>query len=459
LAEVRVASTSSVSYTGVLDVDGVLSGIRWADPRLTFSFASTGVSVGSVVGVNVQTLSTVQQDAIRTVLKMAASVSGLSFTEVADTRTSQGTLRFGESPTEITASGYYPSSHANGGDAWFNLTDYNSPRPGNYAFMTMLHETGHTLGLDHAHDGKYALPADHDSLEYSVMTYRSYPGGPTGAYSVRDGSYPRSFMLADIAALQYMYGANYGTNSGATTYRWNPTTGELSINGGGQGASVTNTILETIWDGGGTDTYDFGAYTSGVRVNINPGGWTTTSSAQLAVLGAGHLARGNIASAFLYAGNQASLIENVIGGSGADRITGNAAANRLDGGGGNDTLIGAANNDVLKGGGGADHFVFSSTLGPANIETIQDFKHDTDLIDLDDLPFRAIGTSLTAAEFYLKAGATSGHDQDDRIIYNPNSGKLFYDADGNKAGGVGSVHFATLTNKPAIVDHGDFTIV
>ena len=230
-----MASTSSVSYTGIADIDGVLSGVRWTDPRLTFSFAASGVSVGSVLGVNVQTFSTTQQDAIRAILKQAASISGLSFTEVADTRTSQGTMRFGESATEITASGYYPSTHPDGGDAWFNLTHYNSPRPGSYAFLTMLHETGHTLGLDHGHDGAYTLPSDHDSLEYSVMTYRSYAGGPTGAYTVRDGSYPRSFMLSDIAALQHMYGANYGTNAGATTYRRSPSTGELTINGAGQG--------------------------------------------------------------------------------------------------------------------------------------------------------------------------------------------------------------------------------
>ena len=154
-----MASTSSVSYTGIADIDGILSGVRWSDPRLTFSFAASGVSVGSLLGANIQTLSTTQQEAIRSALKLAASVTGLSFTEVADTRTSQGTMCFGESATEITASGYYPSTNANGGDAWFNLTDYNSPRPGSYAFMTMLHETGHTLGLDHGQDGTYALPS------------------------------------------------------------------------------------------------------------------------------------------------------------------------------------------------------------------------------------------------------------------------------------------------------------
>ena len=112
-----MASVSSVSYTGISDIDGVLSSVRWTDPRLSFSFAASGVSVGSLIGVQVQTLSTVQQDAIRLVLKMAAGFSGLSFTEVADTNTSQGTLRFGESATEITASGYYPSTQASGGDA------------------------------------------------------------------------------------------------------------------------------------------------------------------------------------------------------------------------------------------------------------------------------------------------------------------------------------------------------
>jgi serralysin len=453
-----VASVSSVSYTGIPDIDGVLSNVRWTDPRLTFSFAASGTSVGSLIGVKVQTLSVVQQDAMRLVLKMAAGVSGLSFTEVAESKTSQGTLRFGESPTEITASGYYPSTQANGGDAWFNLTDYNSPAKGSYAFLTMLHETGHTLGLDHGHEGAHALPANHDSLEYSVMTYRSYAGGPTGAYTVRDGSFPRSFMLSDLAALQYLYGANYSTNAGATTYRWSPSTGELSIDGVGQGPATTNTILETIWDGGGIDTYDFGSYSTALRVDITPGGWTTTSSAQLAVLGQGHVARGNIASAYLYRGSEASLIENVRGGSGADVILGNNAANRLRGGSGNDTLAGGAGMDVLKGGGGADRFVFNATLGSTNVDTLEDFQHDKDLIQLEDLLFKAIGPSLGAGEFYAKAGAVTAHDRDDRVIYDTTSGKLYYDADGNKSGGLATVHFASLTNKPAL-DHGDFAVV
>ena len=149
-------------------------------------------------------------------------------------------------------------------------------------------------------------------------------------------------MMYDIAALQYMYGANYSTNSTDTVYKWNPATGQETINGVAQAAPGGNTIFMTIWDGGGNDTYDFSNYTTNVSVNLQPGSWTTTSAAQLANLGNGHIAIGNIANAYLYNNNPASLIENAVGGSGNDTIIGNAANNKLTGGAGNDTLDGVS---------------------------------------------------------------------------------------------------------------------
>jgi Ca2+-binding RTX toxin-like protein len=47
-------------------------------------------------------------------------------------------------------------------------------------------------------------------------------------------------------------------------------------------------------------------------------------------------------------------VEEVFGGSGNDRLTGNASANVLDGGSGNDILIGGGGNDQLAGGSGND---------------------------------------------------------------------------------------------------------
>src|SRR3712207_6110204 len=130
--------------------------------------------------------------------------------------------------------------------------------------MGFVHEIGHALGLDHPQEGN-VMPADRDSMEYTVMSYRSYINAPlTGDYTNGPFGYTQSPMMYDIAALQYLYGANYNTNSGDTAYAWSPTTGETFINGVGQGAPGANRIFLTIWDGGGTDTYDLSNYGGGV---------------------------------------------------------------------------------------------------------------------------------------------------------------------------------------------------
>jgi Ca2+-binding RTX toxin-like protein len=104
----------------------------------------------------------------------------------------------------------------------------------------------------------------------------------------------------------------------------------------------------SVWDGGGTDTYDLSAYTSALDVDLNPGGHSTFSDDQRAWLGGGPndgLARGNVFNARLFAGDPRSLIENAVGGSGDDRILGNVAANSLDGGPGADRMIGGPGDD------------------------------------------------------------------------------------------------------------------
>jgi serralysin len=153
-----------------------------------------------------------------------------------------------------------------------------------------------------------------------------------------------------------MYGANFASNAGNSVYKWSPTTGEMFINGVGQGAPGANRIFLTVWDGGGVDTYDFSGYATNLNIDLNPGAWSTASSAQLARLhyDGSKLAAGNIANALLYNGDARSLIERVVGGSGHDTITGNAANNTLYGLAGNDHLIGGDGDDALIGGAGAD---------------------------------------------------------------------------------------------------------
>ncbi|HSV72020.1 MAG TPA: calcium-binding protein [Methylibium sp.] len=80
------------------------------------------------------------------------------------------------------------------------------------------------------------------------------------------------------------------------------------------------------------------------------------------------------------------LIENLIGGSFADRLTGSTGANSLSGGGGADTLSGSGGNDTLAGGaaadqvaggGGLDVFVIDSVVGS---DTFSDFVSGSDTV-------------------------------------------------------------------------------
>ena len=354
-------AVSTVTPSGIAYVDYVDSGAKWATNSFTYSFPTSGayyVGLGGAAygsgeeNAGFTAFNAVQQAATASILNMYSAVANVTFTQITETSTQSATLRYAGSSMPSTAWGYYPSVSPEGGDAWFNSSNgwYTNPVVGNYGWLTIIHETGHLLGLKHPQDASGAfgaVPAGVDSLEYTVMSYRSYIGASTTqGLTNATWSFPQTLMIYDIAALQYMYGANYNTNSGDTVYKWNPSTGQETINGVAQAAPGGNTIFMTLWDGGGNDTYDFSNYTTNLNVNLQPGGWTTTSAAQLANLGDGHTAIGNIANAYLYNNNPASLIENAIGGTGNDIITGNTANNKLTGGAGNDTLDGVSGTDT-----------------------------------------------------------------------------------------------------------------
>jgi Ca2+-binding RTX toxin-like protein len=99
---------------------------------------------------------------------------------------------------------------------------------------------------------------------------------------------------------------------------------------------------------------------------------------------------------------------------------------------------------VLSGGNGSDLFVFSSSsVAAGGVDRITDFNPAADWIDLG-LEFAALTNGpLRADEVRLGERAA---DWNDRIIYNKNTGELFYDADGNGAGA--QVKFAEFTPSP-----------
>jgi len=358
---------TTVTLSGNPNTDGLLGSYKWGVSTLTYSFPTSASNYGTYSTgeqlSNFEALNVTQQTAVTEALAKYASVANLQFSFVTETDLTHGDLRFAMSDRPSTAWAYFPTTSDVGGDAWFRNAGgmYDNPVLGNYAYHTFMHELGHALGLEHPHES--GMPLARDSMEYTVMSYRSYIGASTSSgYTNETWSYAQSLMMLDIAAVQQMYGANFTTYSGSTTYEWSPTTGEMFIDGVGQGTPGGNKIFRTVWDGGGTDTYDFSNYGTNLKIDLRPGEWTTTSTAQLANLtwSGTKLAIGNIANALLYNGDVRSLIENAIGGTGQDTITGNQADNVLDGGAGNDTITGGIGNDVLIGGADSDTVIFSS---------------------------------------------------------------------------------------------------
>jgi serralysin len=120
-------------------------------------------------------------------------------------------------------------------------------------------------------------------MEFTVTTYRSYIGAGHVLENETYG-YAQTFMMDDIAALQHLYGANFTTNGDNTVYRWSPTTGQAFINGVGQVMPIANRIFMTLWDGGGTDTYNLSNYKSDLSIDLRPGAWSIVSEQQLAYL-------------------------------------------------------------------------------------------------------------------------------------------------------------------------------
>ncbi|WP_428664665.1 hypothetical protein [Reyranella sp.] len=97
----------------------------------------------------------------------------------------------------------------------------------------------------------------------------------------------------------------------------------------------------------------------------------------------------------------------------------------------------------MTGGLGADAFAFGAALGASNIDTITDFNVAADMLRLNSAIFTALaGTgTLSLAQFAANARGTA-QDASGRIIYETDTGKPFYDSNGNAAGG--SIQFATL---------------
>jgi serralysin len=401
----------SINVNATLDnnVNALLWGTKWASTDITFSFTDSAAFRLNIFNsdftdyegdyqivdqpgrdmaefsVSFRALNSTQKAVTQDWLqKQYFNVSFLNPIELTGVSDRDATMRIATTahatPGSGTAYGEFPSNTVEAGDVWisnsdinFNVSKFDAPVIGNYAYITLGHEYGHALGLKHGHqsvpNNSVVMNTDRDSMEFSIMTYRSYVGADTMGYKNEDNGYAQTLMMYDIRAIQELYGAYFGHEDGNTSYTFSTTTGEMFINGVSQGRPGANRIFRTIWDGNGIDTYNFSNYSTNLAIDLTPGSWSnldrngTFQKAKLDENSTLHYARGHVFNALQYNGDARSLIENSIGGTGNDSIKGNTANNRLDGGAGNDsldggfgndTLLGQAGNDVIDGGIGSD---------------------------------------------------------------------------------------------------------
>jgi Ca2+-binding RTX toxin-like protein len=159
----------------------------------------------------------------------------------------------------------------------------------------------------------------------------------------------------------------------------------------------------------------------------------------------------------LTAGSDIEVLEAASpGATTALALTGNASGNVITANAGDNVINGGDGDDELTGLGGQDAFLFNTALNEDyNVDVITDFNVADDTIRLDDAIFSAnLGLgNISSGELVIGPAAL---DANDRIIYDSNTGALYYDSDG--VGGTAAIQFAELSPGLALT-YLDFYVV
>ena len=378
-AERSAAQASAFSNSN--DIDGLLARSRansgqpakWnvaPGGTITYSFVTADSAASYFASRNETNIEEVNdriKQNVRQILRdNYATVLPLNFVEVPDSAQSNIRIMFSDGPG---ADGYahsgYPGQLRAGAIHLQKLYENDpakafSSGPGSFGYYTLIHEIAHAMGLKHpgnyngsgsgltgnAGDAPY-LPFDKDNTRNTIMSYNA----AYSRFSDPNGENPRSLMAYDIRALQYLYGARSDFNGDNNVYKFD--------------SSNFNTV-QTIWDGGGSDTLDFSALPANnvYSLDMNQGKPLTAKSAlgdlgyylqpSQVALGADRDRVYTTETFGTYIAFGAD-IENLVGSPGKDQVLGNELANSILGSAGNDTVSGGRQSDSLDGGEGGDY--------------------------------------------------------------------------------------------------------